>query len=74
MVNWFIEIFNFFQEDIIDQYDEIFEETIKSLDFKEQNVTSWPLGLMNMSVACEQGTWDALYAFKDEGTLPEKDH
>ena len=40
MVNWFIEIFNFFQEDIIDQYDEIFEETIKSLDFKEQNVTS----------------------------------
>ncbi len=40
IIYWFTELFKEFQEEIIDNYNDIFDELINSLDFNEEMVTS----------------------------------
>ena len=40
IIIWFTELFKHFQEEIIDNYNDIFDELINSLDFSDANVMS----------------------------------
>ncbi|CDW85005.1 vac14p [Stylonychia lemnae] len=48
ILDWFIELFKEFQEDIIEFYNDIFDELISSLNFQEQNIVNKVLELLSM--------------------------